>query len=205
MANVVEKYTKAVHAPSLRPTSHKGDEGSSTTHCDVLGAYGLADMRLTEGWVRTGEHGEGYRIMQAPLAVPLARLFAGDRRAAHDIVRKLAEMAWGKARALRLKPHMGRAEAHDVACSCLAWHMNGTCRACGGHGYSKIPGTPQLSERECEDCGGTGKIPFEDAIDPTKRNEGLREVARWLVTEMEREAGNAGPAAMRSLADRMSL
>jgi hypothetical protein len=204
MANVVEKYTQAVHASSLKPTSHKGDESSGTVAVDVLGAFGLADKHLTEGWVTTGP-GEGYRIKEARLAVPLSRLFAGDHGAAHAIVRILAGMAWSKAQSMSLKPKLGRAAAHDLAIACLAWHMGGTCKVCGGHGYSAIPGTPALSERECEPCRGTGKIPFEDAIDPTKRNLGLRELARWLVVEMEREAGNAAPVAMRALSDRMRL
>jgi hypothetical protein len=205
MANVVEKYTQAVHASSLKPTSHKGDEGSGTVHVDVLGAFGLADKHLTEGWVTTGPEGQGYRIKESPLAVPLSRLFAGDHGAAHAIVRILAGMAWDKGQSMYLKPKLGRAAAHDLAIACLAWHMGGTCKVCGGHGYSKIPGAPKLSERECEACDGTGKIPFEDAIDPTKRNEGLRDLARWLVVEMTREAGNAAPVAMRALSARMEL
>jgi hypothetical protein len=201
---ITERYSAAVHASSLKPASHKGDEGSSTTNCDILGAFGLADKHLTEGWVTTGP-GEGYRIKESPLAVPLSRLFAGDHRAAREIVRILGAMAWGKAQSMSLKPQLKRVAAHDLAIACLAWHMGGTCKVCGGHGYSKIPGTPQLSERECEACAGTGKIPFEDAIDPTKRNDGLRDLARWLVVEMTREAGNAAPQAMRALSSRMEL
>jgi hypothetical protein len=204
MANVVEKYTKAVHASSLKPTSHKGDESSGTVAVDVLGAFGLADKHLTEGWVTTGP-GEGYRIREAPLAVPLSRLFAGDHRAAHDIVRILSGMAWDRAQYMRIKPHVRRTQAHDLAIACLAWHMKGTCPTCNGTRWEVIPGTPKLSGRDCPECAGTGKIPFEDAIDPTKRNEGLRDLARWLVMEMTREAGNAAPAAMKALSARMEL
>ncbi len=194
-----ERYRASINTSNLG-----SDPRTFRSPSDVVGAYGLADKRLTDGWVPTGP-GQGYRIPEAPLAVPLERLFAGDRRAAHEIVRILAGMAWSKAKAQKMKPALGRAEAHDLACACLAWHMGGVCKACGGHGYETIPGTKTLSDRDCEACRGTGKIPFEDAIDPSKRNHALRELARWLVAEMTREAGNAGPRAMEAIAARMSL
>lgn len=158
----------------------------------------MADKTLSEGKDRQGNH-----FVQAPLAVPLQRLFSGDNRAAHDIVRTLADMAWRHARGIPVK--LSRPGAHDLACQCLAWHRNGTCKACGGHGYDKIPGTSSLSSHECGVCRGSGKIPFEDAIDPKGTNIGLRQLGRWMLNQMERDMGRAAPVAMAALAKEMDL
>jgi hypothetical protein len=193
MASITARYHSAVHAKSLRPDAVKGYEGRSYTDTDVLGAMGLADRHLTEG-----RNGQGDPVKLAPLAVPLERLFAGDSRAATEIVAKLAEMAWYQGRNMDIR--ISRPLAYDIACACLAWHRNGTCRACGGHGFDLIPGVPSLSAHQCQTCRGSGKILFDAQF-----HADLAPLARWLVTEMEREAGRAGQAAMRTLADRMEL
>lgn len=193
MATVTDRYNTAVHSRNLSV-----DEKTRMSDTDVLSAMAWADRTLTDGRDR-----QGNRHVEAPLAVPLQRLFSGDNRAAHDIVRILADLAWRQARGLRVK--MSRTEAHDLACQCLAWHRNGTCTNCGGHGYDRIPGTTTLSSHECGVCRASGKIPFEDAIDPKGTNDGLRELGRWLLNQMERDMGRAGPLAMAALAERMEL
>lgn len=193
MATITDRYSTAVHSRNLSV-----DEKTRMSDTDVLSAMAWADRTLTDGRDRQGNH-----HVEAPLAVPLQRLFSGDNRAAHDIVLILADMAWRQARGMKVK--MGRIQAHDLACQCLAWHRNGTCTNCGGHGYDKIPGTTTLSSHECGVCRGTGKIPFEDAIDPKGTNIGLRELGRWLLNQMERDMGRAAPLAMAALAERMEL
>lgn len=180
--SIQDHYASAVHATSLRPSGVKGQhEGRHTSNTDVLGAYSWASREV-------------------PLAVDLERLFAGDTRAAHGIVRTLTEMLWSKADNLRVKPKLGRSDAHTMACCCLAWHRNGTCTACGGHGYDRIPGTNRLSEHECQACRGTGRMEFDrQFIEPH------RELARWLLVEMTRESGRAGPAAMAALSSKLNL
>jgi hypothetical protein len=191
---VIDRYASAVHARSLVV-----DERTTYSDSDVLGAMGLAAKHLAAGWVTTGPE-EGYPIREAPLAVPLQRLLAGDNRAAHEIVGILAGMVWGKAERERVKPKLTRVMAHDMACGCLAWHRHGTCTSCRGHGYDLIPGAPMLSERECKPCHGTGKIPFEDQF----KDEHV-DLARWLLAEMERALGRAGPAAMATIAPRLDF
>lgn len=197
--DINERYRAAIHTSNLG-----SDPRSFRSPSDVLGAMGLADKRLTDGWVTTGPDNEGYDIKPAPLAVPLARLLAGDHKAAHEIVRILAEMVWSKADNDRTKPKVSRPEAHDMACACLAWHQHGTCKHCGGHGYSLIPGVPSLSAHECEHCHG-GKIPLHKAFDPQHRYQPRLELARWLLAEMERAMGRAGPEAMKAIAPRLDL
>lgn len=35
------------------------------------------------------------------------------------------------------------------------------CQSCEGRGYDAMPGTPLLSDEECGECKGTGKVPLE--------------------------------------------
>lgn len=201
---ITERYSRAVHASTLKPNSHKGDEGSATTNVDVLGGYGLADKHLSSGWRTTGRNGEGYNIKPAPLAVPLERLLAGDGRAAHEIVRILADMAFEHSWVERVR--ISHPKCEDMARACLAWYRNGRCNPCGGHGKILIEESKALSNRDCPHCydprsqSSTGKIPFERNF----RQE-WQSLARWLVSEMARETGKAGPAAMAALAPRLEL
>lgn len=191
---ITERYAVAINAKSLVV-----DERTTFSDSDVLGAMGLAAKRLASGWVTTGPD-EGYAIREAPLAVPLQRLLSGDNKAAHEVVAILAGMVWSRAESQRLKPKVTRVMAHDMACGCLAWHRHGTCKECGGHGYELIPGAPMHSERPCKKCHGAGKVPFENQF----RHEHV-EMARWLLSEMERAMGRAGPVAMAAIAPRLEL
>jgi hypothetical protein len=195
-----ERYRTAIHTSNLG-----SDERTFRSDSDVLGAMGLGDKHLTSGWVTTGPDGEGFEIRACPLAVPLTRLLAGDHKVAHTIVAILAEMVWSRALVERIKPKISRPAAYDMAVACLAWHQHGTCRSCGGHGYDLIPGTKTHSERECRACHGTKRIPFEDGLDPDRRYPERREMGRWLLVEMERAMGRAGPAAMSAIAPRLDL
>lgn len=194
MATIIERYRVAVHSDNLAV-----DERTTYSDSDVIGAMGLADRRLTEGYVRTGPD-TGYKIPESPLTAPLQRLLSGDNHAAHQIVSILAQAAWSRAEYRRIKPRVTRTMAHDMACACLAWYRHGTCRSCGGHGYSVIPGAPMLSERHCEPCEGTGKVPFERQFSAEHVN-----LARWLVVEMERSLSRAAPAAMGAIAEKMEF
>lgn len=174
------------------------------TQRDVVGAYGLADRRLTDGWVPTGPDGAGYPIPKAKLAVALERFFAGDRHAASAIVHEMACMVFEQS--WRVKVKLTQPAAHDMACAVLAWYRGGTCRACGGHGFELIPNTPAKSERHCKVCFdrerqvSDGKIPFEPQFKAEHRG-----LASWLLVEVEREAGRAAPEAMKALAPRLEL
>ncbi len=176
---IIDRYASAIRASSL-----KHDVRSTHAPTDVLGAFGIADKRLSD---------DDHR-----LAVPLTRLFMGDKEAAKDVVRTLAGMARGKAPALRT--HITTAQAEDMGRACLAWHRDNACKACGGHGQMVIKGSTTIGGAICKACRGTGQITFEKMF----RHE-WRELARWLVSEMEREQGRAGPAAMKALAPRLEL
>lgn len=177
---IQDRYASAVNSRNLRPIGIKGvHEGSTTSDTDMLGAMGLASR--------------GH-----PLGAALERLFAGDHKSAHEIVRILAQMAFKQSWDYEIRA--SRAQCHDLACAVLAWHRNGTCRVCNGHGYELIPGAPMLSERECKACRGTGKVALEAAFKVE-----LRPLVSWLSSEMMRESGRVGPAAMRGLGRAMEL
>jgi len=143
----------------------------------MLGAMGLADKALI-----SGRHSDGTPCRPAPLAVALERLFTGDNSAAYAIVHLLADQALRMAQA------------------CLAWHRNGACRPCGRLGQTLIPGTRTLSGHDCQVCRGTGKVLFEKQF-----HQAHQELARWLLSEMTRDAGRVGPVAMKKLAENFNL
>jgi hypothetical protein len=176
LSKIIDRYSSAVRSSNLR-----SKESTTYSDSDVLGAMGLA-------------------AKQRPLAAALARLFTGDNHAAQAIVAILAEMAWGKAAETRVQ--LKRTQAVDMARAVLAWHRDGRCSACGGHGYQILgtigAGRAVKSDHECPACKGTRKVPFGPQF-PVER----RSVAWWLLAAVEREQGHAGPAAMAALAKRL--
>lgn len=170
-----DRYSGAVRASSL-----KGEPDTYASNTDVLGAAGLAAKRN-------------------PLALALLRLFVGDDTMAREIVSLMAGMLVGKAwhfDGLVLP----RAKAEGMARAVLAWHRDGVCRACGGHGFMLIPGTTSLGEHACPACHGTGRVPFVPEL-----SEPYSTLCEWLRAEIERETAKAGPAAMACLAPRLDL
>lgn len=172
--NIRDRYATAVHSSNL-----KSEAKTFQSDSDVIGAYGLAGKR-------------------SPLATALERLFTGDNRASREIVAIMAEMSWGKAKSLKVK--QTRVQSEDMARMVLAWHRDGTCKPCGGHGYDIVPGTLTIGNMECKHCRGTRKIPFEKQFKPEHRI-----LARWLLVHIEKEQSVAGPAAMRALAPMLEL
>jgi hypothetical protein len=171
---IQDRYATAIHSSCLTV-----DDRTTYSDTDVLGAFGLASR-------------------ENELAVALERLFAGDNGASASVVAVLAQMAQGKATALRIK--VGATQAVDIAQACLAWHRDGACKPCGGHGVLKVRGTNALGVQECKPCKGHGKVAFESVI-----HHSWRDLARWLVAAMERAQAIAGPAAMARLAPRLEL
>jgi DnaJ-class molecular chaperone len=171
---IQDRYASAIKSSSL-----KVDPRTTFSDTDVLGAVALASRTQ-------------------PLGVALERLFAGDNGASKQVVAVLAQLARGKATALRIK--FTAVQSVDMAQACLAWHRDGTCKPCGGHGVMKIKGTTTLGVQECKTCKGTARVPFEREFHATQR-----ELARWLVAEMEREQAKAGPAAMAKIAPRLDF
>lgn len=180
MSGFTDRYSSAVHSGNLKSDPNR------ETALDVVGAAGLAARR-------------------SPLAVALLRLFVGDDREAEQIVTILENMAVGKA--YRLGIEITRPEARDMGKAVLAWHREGVCKPCGGHGFdvqngsSKVgQGRAVLSATNCKFCRGTGKILFDRQFPITRL-----ELARWLLAEIEREQAVAGPSAMAALAPKLDL
>lgn len=167
------------YATAVKSSCLTVDERTTFSDTDVLGAFGLASLHYE-------------------LAVALTRLFTGDNTAGERVVRVLAEMLRDKAKGMRLR--MSQVLSEDMARACLGWHREGTCKPCGGHGKQLIPGTKTHSERDCLSCRGLGKRPFESQFHPERR-----ELARWLVAQMEREQAKAGAEAMKKLAPTLDL
>jgi hypothetical protein len=176
MTKLLDRYASAVHSSNLASSPRTVYSDS-----DVLGAVGLAGKDEDKA-----------------LAMALARLFSGDNTAAHALVRLMAEKAWGKARMLGVK--LKRTQSEDMAKAILAWHRDGACRPCGGHGFELIPGTRTVGGSSCRVCRGTAKMPFDRQFTLERLP-----VARWLLSEIEREQGKAGAAAMAKLAPRLEL
>ena len=171
---IMDRYAGAVRSSNL------GSKPDTTySDSDVIGAAGLAAKR-------------------APLGVALMRLFSGDNHAIGEIVRILSAKAVGKA--YRLGSEIGQVEADDVARAVLAWHRDGVCKPCGGHGQKLIPGTTTIGDETCAACRGGGRLLFDRQF-----SAGRLELAQWLVAELEREMAIAGPAAMMMLAPRLDL
>ena len=178
--NFDDRYATAVRSSNLKskPDTLRSDS-------DVLGAAGLAAKR-------------------APLALALLRLLSGDNHASTEIVSILAGMADGKA--YRIGVEITRIECVDMGRAVLAWCRDGTCKACGGHGFRLAndaeigQGRAVLSEHHCPACRGERKIPFDRQFSIERL-----ELARWLRSEVEREVSKAGPAAMAALAPRLEL
>lgn len=170
-----ERYAAAIRSKNL-----KSEPRTIYSDTDVLGAMGIAGKAN-------------------PLGVAVARLLAGDKRAALLVIEVLApkaiSYAW-QARRLAIQ----RVEADDICRMTLAWYLDSACKPCGGTGYRKIEGTPALSAAQCHSCRGTGHRDF-DASFPADRLA----IAKWAAAEMERELAFAGPMAMRALASRLDL
>lgn len=169
---VIERYASAV-----RSTNLEINERTTRSDSDVLGAMGLAGREF-------------------PLAVALQRLFLGDSTAARELVEILADDAWRKARAMKVK--LNRVQAYDLAQGCVAWHRNPTCEHCGGHGATVIPGSTTLGVK-CKPCKGTGRTSLSRIF------KEHAEVADWLVAHMERHQAMAGPEAMKQIAGYLDL
>ena len=167
------------YASAVHSSNLKSKEGTVWSDSDVLGAAGLAGKRNA-------------------LAMALARLFSGDNTAAHELVRTMADLVWWKQHTSGAK--LKRTQATDMARAVLSWKRDGVCRPCGGHGFELIPGTRTVGGTACRACRGTGKVLFDKQF-PMERL-GL---ARWLLSEIEREQGKAGSAAMAKLAPRLEL
>ena len=171
---ILDRYSSAVRSSNLC-----SNPDTTYSDSDVLGAAGLA-AKCNE------------------LGIALMRLFSGDNHASSDIVRILSTKAIGKA--YRLGAEIARVEAEDLARSVLAWHRDGTCKPCGGHGQKLIPGTTTIGDDKCPACKGGGRLLFDMHF-----SSGRLELAKWLVSELEREMSSAGPEAMKMLAPRLDL
>ena len=182
-------YIKDRYASAVNSSNLKSSPQTMCSDTDVLGAYGIADRRLSNGEDQFSKH---------PLAVPLERLFAGDNAAASVITQILAGLIRGQAQSKRIR--MTETQATDMGKVVLGWFRAPACRVCGGHGFRLIPGTTTLGDDKCTPCDGTGKIQLELLF-----HESQRELVRWAMAKMEEESALAGPAAMKSLGSMLDL
>jgi hypothetical protein len=170
-----EGYAKAVRAKNLR-----SEPDTDRSPSDLLGAAGLAGKRR-------------------PLAMALLRLFSGDNHASREIVELLGQMLVSRAWAIDAIA-VSQAEAVTIGAMVLAWHRDGVCKPCGGHGFQLIDGAPSLSGYACVHCHGSRKVPFESQFTAAQASHAL-----WLRERIEREQALAGAAAMQMLAPRLDL
>ena len=182
MTGIATRYACAVHSCNLT-----SDPDTTRSDSDVLGAMGIAG----KPWISDGPE----KRRGSPLGAALMRLYSGDNHASGQIVGILADKAVGKA--YRDYEEIPRVSAVDMARKLLAWHRDGRCTKCGGHGVLVIPGTLTLGNERCQVCSGTGCILLERHFSMDRLP-----LALWLLGEMEREMGVAAPLAMRALSPR---
>jgi hypothetical protein len=168
---ISDRYASAINSSNLLSIA-----GTTFSDTDVLGALALASRKK-------------------PLAVALARLLYGDNKAAAAVVAILEDLVWRQARRMGAKCH--QEGARGIAQAALGWYRHGACKACHGHGRMLIPGSTVIGERECSDCHGAGRVPFERQFRQDQRN-----LARWAAAQIEREQSHAWPAAMMLLVAR---
>ena len=132
MANLLDRYSSAIHASNL-----KSEPETTYADVDVIGAAGLA-------------------AKYEPLGIELARMLSGGGRG--EVVSILSDMAFE--RSFRLRVRVTRVQCDDMAKAVLAYYRNGTCQPCGGTGYTKIVDTPVLGD-ECRHCNGSGRLVFD--------------------------------------------
>lgn len=197
MSNFTNRYASAIQSANLA-----SDPDTTTSDTDVLGAAGLAGKATRQV---QGSDGKIHAIKGHPLAMSLLRLLMGDASEAKAIVQLLAPMVCDRAEASGLKPRMSWVEAEDISRAVLGWCRDSTCKTCHGHGYKVAVGVmgstrAVIGDSPCEDCGGSGKKPFEPMF-PKPRQE----LALWLRDAVEREVAMAAPAAMQALAPRLDL
>ena len=169
-----ERYAGAISSKDL-----KSDERTTFSDSDVLAAMGLAGK-------------------SAPLGVALARLLAGDGRAAEDVVALLGAGIVAHAFLNKPRREISHDVARQIAVFVLDWFRDSACRVCGGVGFQRIEGAPSLSDNPGPVCRGSGKRNFDGMFDAHDR-----ELARWAAAKVESEQAIAGPIAMRLIAQRM--
>lgn len=86
---------------------------------------------------------------------------------------------------------MSKEEATESAERVLAAWIADRCDDCGGTGYATIPGTPMLSDVECPNCKGQGRIELDS---PTP-NE------KWLQAQIALYESEVAGAIMVKLRD----
>jgi len=86
---------------------------------------------------------------------------------------------------------MSKEEATESAERVLAAWIADRCDECGGTGYTTIPGTPMLSDAECPNCKGQGRIELDN---PTP-NE------KWLQAQIALYESEVAGAIMVKLRD----
>lgn len=74
----------------------------------------------------------------------------------------IAKDVFGRwARVFMLRRKLDPSPCKRVGVQALTHWVNDVCPVCAGRGMMTIPGTPALSDRECQACGGTGKRRIE--------------------------------------------
>lgn len=178
----IDRYASAATSSNLK-------SGGADTDTLGAGAFIAKRTRFAE---------TSYPRPGSPLAVALLRLCTGDSNAADDLIELLTAMMIGKA--YRLGREIGHPAASIIARHAIDWFRDPACKACGGHGFALIRGTPTLGKKVCRSCAGTARRGYEVLFTADRVD-----LARWALIELEREMSLAGPAAMAALAPRLDL
>lgn len=157
--SITERYMSARTTSSL-----KSEASTSMSPSDILMAAGMVGHK----------HGLAQQLWCV--------LHTPSRAHLMSLAEKLAVRL--DAYMLAKKIH-AREHALSISKAVLSWHINGTCRHCGGTGEERIEGTPHLSGVPCNHCNGTRKVPLKTEHD---------ESAHWLCGEIKALEDSAASA-----------
>ena len=84
---------------------------------------------------------------------------------------------------------------YQVTQTVIKHWLDNVCKACSGRGKEVVPGTPMLSDRDCEVCHGQGRIAMHNPDD----------ASRWLLAEIQRMEQDVSSAIAAKLNSRSPL
>lgn len=153
------------------------------------------------------------RVAAAGMAgadVPLAMALFGlkYRAASPPTMDNLAPVVTGLGRMVRKQAKQQKwrirrqQDSQRIVLIALHWWLMSVCPSCHGRQYEHIPGTPNLSDRQCHACHGQGKAPLHDVLRQQLGCDDRTAMAapiEWLVGRMDRLETIAGDEYIRRL------
>lgn len=125
--------------------------------------------------------------VQMPLGLSLWRLkYSGAHREFTSVVDGLLTLVMSRYHRID-----GLKTTHKV----IKHWLDDVCNTCNGRGREVMPGTPMLSDKDCEHCGGHGRVKMPEPDD----------ASLWLAEEIARMEREVAKAISMKLSSRLDL